>query len=420
MNKLQSVRGTKDLYFEEALRFERIIGIAGALANRYDFTPYSTPIFEFTDVFKRTLGDFSDIVSKEMYNFEDRNGESLTLRPEFTAGIVRSVISNGLQQNFPLKLFSYGPVFRYERPQKARQRQFNQINFEHIGLRAPSVDAELISLAARLLDYLEVIEEVKLEINSLGDNATRLKYQDKLVKYLLKYENDLSDDSKTRLKKNPLRILDSKNEKDQEILADAPLISESYSSETGNYFDSVLALLDELNIHYEINERLVRGLDYYCDTCFEFTTTKLGAQGTVLAGGRYDGLFKIMGGPDTPAIGFAGGIERLSSLIENTDEEQNYGDNKIAVLNVSDEFKSFALQIAEWLRSELFRVSFYHDGNLAKKMKRANKDNIDIVIMIGEDEALNGKFKMKNMKTSEEEIISQDNLIEYLAQANEN
>ncbi|MCC7259527.1 MAG: histidine--tRNA ligase, partial [Alphaproteobacteria bacterium] len=313
MSKLQPVRGTHDILPEEGRKRRFITETAREIASRYGFDEFATPVFEFTDVFARTLGDVSDIVSKEMYSFTDRGGESITLRPEFTAGLARAFLSNGLQQNTPVKAFCHGPVFRYERPQKGRMRQFHQIDAEIIGVAGPQADIEVIALADHILRTLGVAP-ITLELNSLGDVESRKAHRAALVEYFTGHQAALSEDSKARLTKNPLRILDSKDEGDRKIVADAPVLTEYFNEASQEFFAAVKEGLTALGIAYTINPRLVRGLDYYCHTVFEFTTTALGAQNAVLAGGRYDGLMAQMGGPETPAIGWAAGIERLTEL----------------------------------------------------------------------------------------------------------
>ena len=290
MEKLQNVRGTYDLYGAAKRKAKKVIETASKVAEKYGFEEIETPVFEFTEVFSRNLGDTTDIVTKEMYCFEDRGGESLTLRPEGTAGIVRSFISEGMQQNLPVKLYYAGPMFRYERPQKGRQRQFTQFGVEMLGVATPQADIEVIAMAYEFLENLGLAGAVTVEINSLGDAESRKAYREKLVDYLKQHYNELSEDSKNRLEKNPLRVLDSKEDCDKKIVENAPLYADSLNENSAAFFQEVLKGLDLLGIKYRVNNRLVRGLDYYAHTVFELTTDKLGAQGTVLGGGRYDGL----------------------------------------------------------------------------------------------------------------------------------
>ncbi|MDB2415011.1 histidine--tRNA ligase [Rickettsiales bacterium] len=408
--KLQPVRGTKDLLASEYRLFDHITQAAKRVCGYYGFEQIATPIFEFTDVFKRTLGEDSDVVGKEMYNFEDRNGESMTLRPEFTAGIARAFISNGLQQNIPLKLFSTGPVFRYERPQKGRQRQFHQVNFELLGVDNPIADVEVIAMGRQLVDELGVGEHIKLEINSLGDAESRKNYREALVKYFSSYEAKLSEDSKRRLKINPMRILDSKDDGDKAIVANAPVIDEHYSDKAKGFFDVVKSGLDSLGIKYEVNKRLVRGLDYYCHTAFEFTTDQLGSQNAVLAGGRYDGLMEIMGGPETPAVGFAGGIERLMALVELNQKDVLPCKRPVVLVPIGQDCEFKAVAIANDLRKKGLFVDFAYNGNVGKRMKKAGKMNASAAIIFGDDELANKKVKIKDFDSGVEKDVDIDNI----------
>ncbi len=316
MSALQPVRGTHDLLPEEMRRHRRVIETARAAAERYGYLEMATPIFEFSEVFKRTLGDTSDIVTKEMYSFTDKGGEQLTLRPEATAGIARAFISGGLSQHLPLKCFCSGPMFRYERPQKGRQRQFHQIDIELLGVPGPAGDIEVIACGAAVLRDLGILDRTVLELNTLGDGESRAAYREALVGYFSAHRDRLSADSRDRLARNPLRILDSKDPGDRRLVADAPDFGEYLNQKSRDFFSAVTEGLERLGIAYRLSPRLVRGLDYYCHTAFEFTTTHIGAQGTVLGGGRYDGLIELMGGPPTPGVGWAAGIERMAMMLE--------------------------------------------------------------------------------------------------------
>ena len=314
MPKLQPIRGTRDILPEERSRFRHIEEIARELALRYGYLETATPILEFSEVFKKTLGETSDVVKKEMYTFTDKGGDEVTLRPEGTAGIARMLISGGLTQDLPLKFFYQGPMFRYERPQKGRFRQFHQIGVELLGVPEPLGDIEVIALGSALLEKLGIREKTTLQLNTLGTKISRGKFRTQLITYLNDFRSTLSVESRERIKVNPLRILDSKDANDKEILANAPRLFDSLDSESLEFFETVKEGLDHLGISYQLDSKLVRGLDYYCHTAFEFITPHLGAQGAVLAGGRYDGLVGQMGGPETAGIGWAGGIERLSLL----------------------------------------------------------------------------------------------------------
>lgn len=406
--KLQAIRGMKDLLPEDFAHQKEIIDIARKIGERFGFQEVSTPILEYHSVFARTLGDTSEVVSKEMYNFEDRSGDSITLRPEFTASIVRAFISNGLNHQLPLKYFSSGPVFRYDRPQAGRQRQFHQFNFEYLGADGFYTDAEILKTASDILDELGVLQDSTLELNSLGSGSSRIDYAKALQDYFGKYESDLSDDSKLRLKKNPLRILDSKDAGDQKLVQNAPIISEFYSDEDKAYFNNMLELLDLQGVKYKISPRLVRGLDYYCHTAFEFTTTKLGAQSTIVGGGRYDGLSKIMGGPDLPAIGFAAGIERIALL--RSEYKANLS-RPISIIPIGDENLFSAILLANTLRKAGKAILVQHKGKLAKKMQAANKTNSSHSIMLGADEAASKQYKVKNMENGEETRLSEAELL---------
>ncbi|AWW50840.1 histidine--tRNA ligase [Wolbachia endosymbiont of Folsomia candida] len=404
----QTVRGTKDLLFDEWYKLKYIQEIANKISSLYGFLPAQTPIFEYTEVFTKTLGDSSDIITKEMYTFTDKGGKSITLRPEFTAAIVRLLIEKKLQT--PIKLFSTGPAFRYERPQKGRQRQFHQINFEVFGIEDPKADAELISLAQHLLTEFGMDKNVKLEINSLGDGETILKYREALISYFKKYQDDLSEDSKNRLIKNPLRILDSKAEQDRKIILNAPKISDHYTKESSHFFGQVLNGLQALDVPYTINNRLVRGLDYYCHTVFEFVTEDLGAQGAIFAGGRYDNLVSSVGGKHTPAIGFAGGIERIMELIAYSPKE----DRPICLIPIGTKAEEYAFTLARKLRRNGLYVSYEYSGSLKSRMKKANQVNAKIALIFGDEELQSSAIKIKNMDTGEEQTIACDDIMNQL------
>ncbi|MBL4666903.1 MAG: histidine--tRNA ligase [Sneathiella sp.] len=401
----QPVRGTHDLLPEDFRRHAHVRDTSRDIAARFGYAEMATPIFEFTEVFARTMGETSDVVSKEMYSFESRSGESLTLRPEYTAGICRSFISNGLQQNVPFKVFANGPMFRYERPQKGRQRQFHQIDLECIGAPEAKADVEVIAVAANILETLGVMESCTLQINTLGDVESRQAYRAALVEYFSAHEKDLSEDSKNRLTRNPLRILDSKDKGDQVLVKDAPVFTDYLNEFSTDFFAEVLEGLDALGISYELNRRLVRGLDYYTHTAFEYVTTALGAQGAVIAGGRYDGLVETLGGKPTPGIGWAGGIERLALLATNIPEAVR----PIAVIPVGDAVVQMATNLAYKLRNDGVTVDLAFKGNVGKRMKRANKLNSRAAILIGEDELARKACVFRDLDTgTQEEILISD------------
>ena len=382
MARLQPVRGTHDLLPDQARAFRRVADAARSVAERYGYHEMATPIFEFSEVFKRTLGDTSDIVTKEMYTFADRSGAEITLRPEGTAGVARAVISGGLAQHMPLKYFYAGPMFRYERPQKGRLRQFHQIGIELLGVAEPLGDIEAMALGAATLDALGVAGQVTLELNTLGNARSRAAYRELLVDYFEARRDDLSRDSLERLARNPLRILDSKNPGDRAAIAGAPALGDSLDAESADFFASVRDGLDRLGIAYAVNPRLVRGLDYYCHTAFEFTTDALGAQGAVIAGGRYDGLIGQMGGPETPGVGWAGGIERLSMLAGAPEPPPR----PIALIPVGPRAETETLVLANRLRRAGFAIELGYRGNLSRRLSRADRVNARAAVILGEDE----------------------------------
>ena len=409
MASLQTVRGTHDLLPDEACRHRRVEEIAFDIARRYGYGEIITPIFEFTEVFARNLGDTTDVVSKEMYTFTDRSGESLTLRPEGTAGVARSFISNGLSQNLPLKLFYRGPMFRYERPQKGRQRQFTQLGIELLGVEGPQGDIEAIALAAHILEALGLKDQVRLELNSLGDAESRLAYREALLAFLHARKDRLSKDSLERMERNPLRVLDSKDEGDKAVVADAPLMRDYLNESSRRFFDEVIHGLELVGVPVSLNDRLVRGLDYYCHTAFEFTTTALGAQGTVLAGGRYDGLISQMGGPATPGIGWGAGIERLSMLANLAIAEQR----PLTVIPMGD--MDAALALTQRLRKDGFAVDLGYSGNVKKRLVRANKVKARAAIILGEEEWSRQAVAVRDLDTGIQEEVGLDVLEDRLA-----
>jgi histidyl-tRNA synthetase len=409
--KLQPPRGTQDLVGEDYRRHAYIIETAQRIAENFGYEGIATPIFESTAVFKRTIGETSDIVGKEMYTFEDRGKEELTLRPEGTAGVIRAVISTGLTQNMPLKLIYNGPMFRYERPQLGRRRQFHQLGVEYLGVAHPYADVETIALAVQILKALGVFDKTVLEINTIGDSASRQAYRQALIDYFTPYKDKLSHDSQDRLVRNPLRILDSKDAGDQAIIEHAPEF-ETYLNDTSrDFFAHVCAGLDQLAIPYKINRRLVRGLDYYNHTAFEFVTTELGAQGTVLAGGRYDGLMSQMGGPETPGVGWALGIERLALLINSLTDQPR----PIAVIPVGETAFATCFSLTMKLREADCKVDLAYSGNVGKRLKRANKVNAQFAVMIGDDELANQQAIIKNLDSGEQKTVAISEVFEYLS-----
>lgn len=412
--KVQRVRGTRDLLPEENVKFRFVESSAHRLAMLYGCGEIETPIFEFSEVFHRTLGETSDVVNKETYTFTDRGGESLTLRPEGTAGVARAFVSEGMAQNLPIKFYYSGPMFRYERPQKGRYRQFKQIGVECLGIESPLADVECLALAWDLLSQLGLAQKCDLEINTLGDSESRASYRDALVKYFSQYQEQLSPDSKLRLEKNPLRILDSKDEDDQKLIANAPTLQEYLNPTSRTFFEGVTKGLQSLGIPYKLNNKLVRGLDYYCHTVFEFITTELGAQGTVLAGGRYDGLVEMMGGPKTPGVGWAAGIDRLADLVPP--EKYLVIAPLLAVIPADSVGESMALTAAHELRLAGFKVEFLIAGKIGKRFQKADKMGATHAIVIGETEASTGKMSVKDLKAGTQESLSVAELLTKLAQ----
>ena len=404
MRTLQPVRGTQDLLPEVARRHRRIIETARDIAELYGFDEIATPIFEFTEVFARPIGETSDIVAKEMYSFVDRGGDEITLRPEATAGIVRAVLSDGLVQNTPLKFFCSGPMFRYERPQKGRFRQFHQIDVELIGVAQPQADIEVIALGSRILEALELREKTVLDLNTLGDPESRAAYRDALVAYFSRRLSELSEDSRRRLERNPLRIFDSKDEADRRVSLEAPAFDDYLNAASHDFFAQVREGLDRLGIPYRLNPRLVRGLDYYTHTAFEFVTSDLGAQGTVIGGGRYDGLIEMMGGPATPGVGWAAGIERLAMLTPQPPTVSR----PIALVPVGEAGEGLALGLAEMLRDAGLSVDLAYSGNLARRMRRANRINARAAVLIGEDEIARNIVALRDLDSGEQVEVPMD------------
>lgn len=410
--KYQRVRGTQDLLPSDSQKFRIIESTAFELARCYGYGQIQTPIFESSDVFHRSMGETSDVVHKETYTFVDRGGDSVTLRPEGTAGVVRAFVSEGLAQNLPLKFYYYGPMFRYERPQKGRYRQFHQIGIECLGYDSPQADVESLSLAWDFLSKLQLSQDCHLEINTLGDKASRENYRQALVQYLSEYKSQLSADSQMRLEKNPLRILDSKDPADKKILEGAPSLQDHMTSESLKFYHDVLDGLKKLKIPFKENPKLVRGLDYYTHTVFEFVTTKLGAQGTVLAGGRYDGLVETLGGAATPGVGWAAGVERLCELYLEGAPVRTLPE--IAILPADEAGESAAPALAQKIRQAGIPVDILWNGNIGKKMKKANTLLMKKVILLGSQEVSTQKLAIKDLATGEQVLVNQDEVISRL------
>lgn len=411
MPALQPVRGTRDILPEDMRRYRRVVETARELCERYGYLEMATPIFEFTEVFSRPLGETSDVVSKEMYTFTDRGGEEITLRPEATAAVARAFLSEGLAHELPIKFFCHGPMFRYDRPQKGRWRQFHQINVELLGIAQPLGDIEIVALGWDVLEQLGIRDRTTLELNSLGDPASRQAYRDVLIAYFSDHRDKLSDDSRDRLTRNPLRILDSKDEGDKKIAAGAPALSDHLNQASVDFFGTVREGLDALGIAYRLSPHLVRGLDYYSHTIFEFTTTDLGAQASVMGGGRYDGLIELLGGSSTPGVGWAAGIERLSMLMA----APMPAPRPIAVIPIGAEAEARALALTHDLRRAGHVVELGFGGNVKKRMKRADKLNARAAILMGEDELAQDSATLRDLESGEQELVSLAALSERLA-----
>lgn len=418
--KIQAIRGMNDLLPEQTPLWQYVEGQVAALMLRYGYREIRTPIVEQTALFARSIGEVTDIVEKEMYAFADRNGDNLALRPEGTASCVRAAMEHGLLHNQTQRLWYQGPMFRHERPQKGRYRQFHQVGVEAYGMEGPDIDAELILLSARLWKQLGLFEHVTLEINSLGSLEARAAYRDTLVDYLQTHFDALDEDSRRRLSSNPLRILDSKNPDMAEMLAGAPQLLDHLDEPSREHFERLTALLDAAGIDYRINPRLVRGLDYYSRSVFEWTTTALGSQGTVCAGGRYDGLVQQLGGKPTPAVGFAMGIERLILLLETLDlvpiESQRGVD--VYLLAMGERAEREALLLGEQLRDVLPRLALQihcGGGSFKSQIKKADRSGARFALILGDDEAAQGTLGLKYLREErEQETLPRTSAIERL------
>jgi len=411
LNDLQPVRGTRDLIGEDFRRHAHVIDTARRITATYGFDEWATPIFEDTRVFSRTLGDTSDVVTKEMYSFTDRGGDSLTLRPEGTAGVCRALVTGGLTQSLPQKVFYNGPMFRYERPQKGRYRQFHQIGAELIGPAEPLADAEVIACGWDILVALGISDDTVLELNTLGDKESRDAYRTALVAYFTDHSDKLSEESLSRLERNPMRILDSKDHGDRALVANAPTIMPYLTEAAAAFYAKLQDHLARIGVPFVENPRIVRGLDYYSHTAFEFVTNALGAQGTVMAGGRYDGLVEEMGGPPTPAVGWAAGIERLSMLLQATPGVVA----PVVVIPIGDTAEAAAVDAVQSLRRAGIRAEIGYRGNLKRRMERANKLGARAAVIIGETEDSRGVAQVKNLATGEQIEVALADLATHLA-----
>lgn len=417
-NKIQAIRGMNDYLPAQTAVWQRVESVLKQVLASYGYSEIRLPIVEYTPLFKRAIGEVTDVVEKEMYTFEDRNGESLTLRPEGTAGCVRAGIENGILYNQEQRLWYMGPMFRYEKPQKGRYRQFYQLGVEVFGLQGPDIDAEVIALTARWWKALGIFDYVTLELNSIGSLEERKVYRETLVAFLEQHKEQLDEDCKRRMYTNPLRVLDSKNSGVQALLADAPKLSDYLGEESKTHFSGLCDILTGLGIKYVLNERLVRGLDYYNRTVFEWVTTHLGAQGTICAGGRYDGLVEQLGGHQIPAVGFAMGLERLVLLVQEVNpafQVQNAIDAYCISFGAGTQIA--AMTLAEQIRNEapdLRLMTNYGGGNMKKQFSRADKWGAKVALVLGEDEITNQQVVIKDLRNGVQETVKQNDAAAYL------
>ncbi|WP_215845867.1 histidine--tRNA ligase [Candidatus Pantoea bituminis] len=408
---IQAIRGMNDYLPADTAIWQRIEGVLKQVLASYGYSEIRMPIVEQTPLFKRAIGEVTDVVEKEMYSFDDRNGESLTLRPEGTAGCVRAGIEHGLLYNQEQRLWYMGPMFRYERPQKGRYRQFHQMGVEVFGLQGPDIDAELIMLNARWWKALGIADHVRLELNSIGSLEARANYRDALVAFLEQHKETLDEDCKRRMYTNPMRVLDSKNPDIQQLLNDAPKLGDYLDDESRAHFDGLCALLDDAGIAYTVNQRLVRGLDYYNRTVIEWVTDSLGSQGTVCGGGRYDGLVEQLGGRATPAVGFAMGMERLVLLVQAVNPE--FEPTRVVdvyVIASGQGVQSAAMQLAEKLRDEVPELKLmtnFGGGNFKKQFARADKWGARVALVVGEDEVKAGQVVIKDLRSGDQQTLAQ-------------
>ena len=408
MNKAKSIRGMHDLFGEDFLTQKKIIKIFESVANNFNFKPIETPIMEFNEIFSRTLGLSSDVVMKEMYTFIDRSNDQLTLRPEGTAGIARAIISNGLTQNLPLKYFYYGPMFRYERPQKGRLRQFTQVGVEVYSKAGIEKDFEVVYFAANFLKNLNILDNLILKINNLGNLEDRNNYKEILKEFYLQHKNKLSEDSIIRLEKNPLRILDSKSAEDIEVNKYAPNISDVLSEQSKKNFINLKNMLEDFNIPYEEDPFLVRGLDYYSNTIFEFTL-KNDTKFAILAGGNYDNLVAELGGPKLSGTGWAAGLERLTSLVKLKNQKSKL----ILIIPMQSEFLITSYKIREKFLNSHYSTEVHINKNLKKSLKYANKIEADYAIILGEEEVKKEVYTVKNLNTGLQDSIEKQFILEF-------
>ncbi len=415
---IQAIRGMNDCLPTQSPLWHKVEDAVKTVVNSYGYSEIRMPIVEMTNLFKRAIGEVTDVVEKEMYTFEDRNGDSLTLRPEGTAGCVRAGIENGLIYNQEQRLWYMGPMFRHERPQKGRYRQFHQVGVEVFGLNGPDIDAELIMLSARLWRELGIDQHVTLELNSIGSVESRANYRKVLVEFLEQHVDVLDEDCKRRMYTNPLRVLDSKNPDVQAILTDAPQLADYLDDDSKSHFAGLCELLDAAGIQYVVNQRLVRGLDYYNKTVFEWVTNSLGAQGTVCAGGRYDGLVEQLGGKPAPAVGFAMGLERLVLMMETLELTDTRRPVDVYLVTAGEGTLINGMKLAEQVRAAvpgLRLMTHFGGGNFKKQFKRADKVGAAVALVLGENEVADNTVVVKDLQGGEQQVVSQAEVAAHLA-----
>ena len=408
--KIKPVRGTHDIFGEEIKKFNKIISEVKNTAQKFGFKELMTPIFESSELFKKPLGEHSDVVLKEMYTFNDRNKDEITLRPEYTTPMIRAAISNGLLNNLPAKFFGTGQMFRRERPQKGRYRQFNQINFENFGTDDFFADVEMINLANQLLKKILANNNFTLHINTLGSRENLQNFKKILSKYFKDHQNSLSIDSKSKIETNPLRILDSKNIQDKEIVLQSPKLIEFLSQAELKSYEEIKDCLNDLSIPIFEDLNLVRGLDYYCHTVFEFKTNEIGSQDTLIGGGRYNGLIKTLGGKDIPGIGWAGGIERIMLLMKDVIET-----TEVIHLSIKDStLKKHALKIYDHLIKSNLSVYWNYKYNLKKSLSLASEKKAKYIVIVGEEEKNNNNYVLKNLSNGDQKTVNLNNILDHI------
>ena len=408
--KIKPIRGTHDLFGDEIKKFNKVVFEVKANARKFGFNELITPIFESSELFKKPLGEHSDVVLKEMYTFRDRNEDEITLRPEYTTPMIRAAISNGLLNNLPAKFFGTGQMFRRERPQKGRYRQFNQINFENFGSDDFFADIEIINVANTILNKILPNKKITLHLNTLGSRENLKNYKNILSKFFNDNKNFLSSESIDKINSNPLRILDSKKHEDYEIIQKSPKLIEFLSKSDLKDYEEIKKCLSDLNILFYEDPTLVRGLDYYCNTVFEFKTNEIGSQDTLIGGGRYDGLINILGGKDIPGVGWAGGIERIMLLMDKI----NFEDESIHFAILDPDFKKHALKVYDLLIQNNYSVYWNYKYNLKKSLSLANEKKVKYLVIVGEDENKNNYFTIKNLNNGKQENLNISNILNYL------